>query len=43
MNSPAEVAAELVAILNDEVKGMDDLGRRIVANRLAEVIQPFLM
>ena len=41
-STPPEVAAELIEILKDETAGMDDLGRRIVANRLAEVITPWL-
>ena len=40
--NPAEVANEIIEILNSEISGMDDLGQRIVANRLAEVIQPYL-
>lgn len=37
-----ETAAELVALLESEITGMDDLGKRIIANRLAEVILPLM-
>ena len=40
--SPGEVASELAALVISEVSDMNDLGRRIVANRLGELISPWL-
>jgi len=43
MATPGKVADTLVSLLSEELAGMDDVGRRIVCNRLQSFMQAFVL
>ncbi len=38
---PGDIATQLVELVQSECEGLDEVGKRIVANRLAELVEPW--